>query len=334
MNKFRKLFNEINIPIVNFELINNEPIIIYTNDAFANKFTTHNNKSKLKGKKLNNIIVPNNKIYESEYFDKRTKEGLDNKEIIERLTPNGVCRFAYCSISYDKNKSFAIYNDITEKIQKENHVKILNRILRHNLRNELTVISGLTDIIHKETNNSTIEDYTEKIQKSTSSLERLTEESKTLNKVLKDTNELKALNLKTQLNYAIDKCSSDFNISNINVNIDSNITVKSGDKLYIVLESLIDNALRYNNSSEPQVDIYVNDIDEKYIELCILDNGPGIPDTEINLINKNIEISDLNHSNGLGLWLTKWVIESYNGSVNINKYNCCGTNVKIKLLKY
>lgn len=115
--------------------------------------------------------------------------------------------------------------------------------------------------------------------------------------------------------------------------MDKDITVKAGDELYSIFESIIDNAIRYNNSKDPKVEIYTRNRD-KYIEICIKDNGPGIPRDERNIVNKNTKISKLHHSSGLVLWLAKWLIEKYRGEITIDDDEYCGSTVKLKLLKY
>lgn len=47
------------------------------------------------------------------------------------------------------------------------------------------------------------------------------------------------------------------------------------------------------------------------------DDGPGIPDHQRELIEQNVEESDLAHGNGLGLWLSKWIVEAYGGELHL-----------------
>ena len=334
MNKFKKLFNDTPIPIVEFKLNTEKiPIIISVNKAFMNKFTIKNNKKELVGKSLNKLIVPDEKINESRKFDEKTLNGIKNCEIIERKTPKGIKKFAYRSISYNDKKGFAFYTDITDNIQKTEHIDVLNRILRHNLRNELNIIMGLNTIINKETNNTDIQNYCSKLNNSTSRLKRLTEEAKIIKNITKENTKLNVLNLKTQIKYAIDMCSNNLDISCINLDISSDTTIKSGEKIHFVFESLIDNAIRYNNSNTPYVKIFAKEYNE-YVDICIEDNGPGIPKEEIHIINQDEKISELKHGSGLGLWLSKWIIETYNGKLIVDNNMCGGTTIKIRLINY
>lgn len=334
MNEFKKLFNDVPTPIVKFKIKKeNEPIIISANESFVDKFTKNENQE-LSGMKLNDLIVPENKKEQSKKFDKRTYNGDMNIDIVERVTPEGIRRFAYRSVSYNNNKGFAMYTDISEDIQRSEHIKVLNRILRHNLRNELNVITGLNNIIKEETRNKDIESYCEKIDICTSGLTQLTEEARVIDEIINNTRELSVLNLETQVKFALDECARNLDTSCVNTDIDSDICVKVGDKLHSVLESVIDNAIRYNNADQPKVKLYTNNINKKWVEICIQDNGPGIPKSERNIINRDKEISELNHGSGLGLWLTKWIIEKYRGKVQIETNKLGGSTVKIKLLRH
>jgi len=309
MSKFNDLFNKYPQPIVNFEMIDNKtPIIICVNRAFLNKFSNKDSKEQLVGTDLNKLIVPENKKEQSKKFDKRTFNGLNNNSVIERVTPNGVRRFVYTSISYNENKGFAIYKDITDNIQSEEHIRVLNRIIRHNLRNKLNIINARAEMINEKSNSECIKSYTEDIMNTSKGLENLTNEAKTIDNILGDDTNIFALNLKTQVDNALKNCSKNLNTAIIKTSIDPDITVKSGEKLHKIIESIVDNAIRYNTSKKPEVKIYTKNT-SKYVVLCIEDNGPGIPRYELDIINQNKEITELNHGSGLGLWLTKWAIE-------------------------
>lgn len=334
MNKFNQLYKNIPTPIVNFKFENEkEPIIISANKSFIDTFTEIEDENKIIGQNLNTLIVPENKTNESKMFDEKSKKGIKNRDYIERKTPKGIKRFAYRSISYDEDEVFAMYTDITDEIQKSEQINVLNRILRHNLRNELNVIMGLNHTIKNQTTNKDINNYCDKISKKISCLTRLTSESKTINDVLSSNNKLKILNLNTQIKYGLKECESDFDTSPININVPLDITVKSGDKLYVVIESLIDNALRYNNSQNPNINIFISKKTNEHIIFSIKDNGPGIEKQEKDIINNKKEISELNHGSGLGLWLSKWIIEKYGGKINIHINDCGGTTIDIKLLR-
>ncbi|MFC6726882.1 ATP-binding protein, partial [Halobium palmae] len=53
------------------------------------------------------------------------------------------------------------------------------------------------------------------------------------------------------------------------------------------------------------------------VELAVRDNGPGIPEMERSVVAGDSEISQLNHGQGLGLWVVKWITNAYDGAFDV-----------------
>lgn len=107
--------------------------------------------------------------------------------------------------------------------------------------------------------------------------------------------------------------------------IDSSIQFKSDNALIrIVLENLIDNAIKFHNDSErvsPFVDIQIAKIrseDRDYLRIHVIDNGIGVskadPDKIFQMFSRASERSGLG---GIGLYLSKLATEKLGGSINL-----------------
>jgi signal transduction histidine kinase len=53
--------------------------------------------------------------------------------------------------------------------------------------------------------------------------------------------------------------------------------------------------------------------------VAITDTGPGIPDYERAAVFDDQPLSQLSHGSGLGLWLAKWVVENYGGTLTYER---------------
>lgn len=77
--------------------------------------------------------------------------------------------------------------------------------------------------------------------------------------------------------------------------------------------NLIDNGVKYGDS----VQIYVNDSDE-YLEIKIKDNGPGIPESQMDRIFKPYQrLNSDKHGYGLGLGISRNIIDGHNGELQL-----------------
>jgi signal transduction histidine kinase len=115
---------------------------------------------------------------------------------------------------------------------------------------------------------------------------------------------------------------SDFGIQNQILSFDDG-------KIDQVLNNLIGNAIKYSN---PNTTITVKVfIENDHIVTQIIDNGQGIPETEINDIFRPFKRSSVRptsgeSSHGLGLAIVKKIIEGHNGEVGVSSEVGKGSN--------
>ncbi|GJL82797.1 MAG: two-component sensor histidine kinase [marine bacterium B5-7] len=95
------------------------------------------------------------------------------------------------------------------------------------------------------------------------------------------------------------------------------------------IENLLFNALRYGKQVELKVES-----DVEFVHIRIIDDGPGIPDDEIERVFEPFYRLDRARSragSGLGLSISRMVIESLGGSVRLNNRESGGLEVNVKL---
>jgi len=326
---FRHLFEELNDAAVKFELVDDEPMVREANDTFCEVFGC--DPASVVGEPLNDLIVPSTKHEEARQFDERTQAGESNAAIVERMTDDGERKFVYRGVPYRDGYGFAIYSDITDELQRERHLDVLHRVLRHNLRNDLTVILGMATKIIEATDNPEIEATAEKIERTAGDLSQLSDEAKTIETVLGEPADLRPVELRPLVAEVATSCTTRFETATIATDIPAGLTVSANDKLRIVLRSLVDNAIRHNDAAKPRATVSASATADGRVCLVVRDNGPGIPADEQRIIVDDDEITPLNHGSGLGLWLVKWIVDSYGGTVGIDTPSEGGTVVELRL---
>jgi len=82
-----------------------------------------------------------------------------------------------------------------------------------------------------------------------------------------------------------------------------------------VIDNIVENAIEHHDGV-PLIDITVEPpaSNGSTIRIRVTDDGPGMPGSEIQLLRDGDE-TQLEHSNGLGLWLVKWIVEHYGGDI-------------------
>jgi signal transduction histidine kinase len=282
------------------------------------------------GEPLNELIVPATRREEAARFDQRTQDGESNAAIVRRMTEEGERKFIYRGVPFKDRYGFAIYSDITDELQRERHLDVLHRVLRHNLRNDITVVLGLATNIIETTDEAATREAAEKIKQKASSLSQLSDEANTIEKVLGETVSVGAVELQPLVDDVVADCQTRFGTASITTEVPPELSVRANDKLQIVVRSLLDNAIRHNDSPEPRATVSARSRDST-VELEVADNGPGIPEAEQHHIIEDREITPLDHGSGLGLWLVKWIVDAYGGSLDIETPESGGSIVRIRL---
>jgi signal transduction histidine kinase len=104
----------------------------------------------------------------------------------------------------------------------------------------------------------------------------------------------------------------------LNTNRHAHCQVRANELLFDVFANLVGNAIKHTGDrSDIAIDLdIVEDNDGRYCQVVVKDNGPGIPDDFKNVIfNRMLKGTDRAKGMGLGLYLVKSLVESYNGRV-------------------
>ena len=315
-SRFETLFEQLSDPVVEFEQDDDgEPIIVSANAAFRDVFAP---AESVVGRPLNELIVPADRRDEAATFDQRTADGKPNRAVIERTTSDGRRKFLYRGVPAGDGRGFAIYSDVTEKLRQERHLDVLQRVLRHNLRNDVNVITGEVERALASVESEETRAALSSIEETANGLTQLCTEAQTIRKALGEPTPLEPTDLAAILDTVSKDCLRRFTQATISVDCPDTLSVQADSRLRIVVDGLVDNAVRHNTASMPKVILSASVGDDDTVELAVADNGPGIPQTEQRVLADEAQISPLSHGSGLGLWLVKWLTESYGGSLAID----------------
>ena len=105
--------------------------------------------------------------------------------------------------------------------------------------------------------------------------------------------------------------------------------VLANEMLPSVFRNLLNNAVLHNDKSEPEITVHVEDNGDTAM-VRIADNGPGIPEHELDVLERGHE-TELRHSSGLGLWFVHWVVDASNGRLTFDQNSPRGSVVEVHL---
>lgn len=206
--------------------------------------------------------------------------------------------------------------DITPLKLREQHLRVLHRLLRHNLRNELNVISGFAETLVADLEDEGHRENATEIAAAAESLIDFNESAKELADVtLEDGRPRTPVTVGDVLETVADDLRDRYPASAITITGATDAVVAGDDRLATVFEELVQNAIAHVDAAEPAVEIAVDESDDT-VDVRILDTGPGIPASERAGIFNDERITQVRHGNGLGLWLAGLIVDDYGGALD------------------
>ncbi|WP_200530588.1 histidine kinase N-terminal 7TM domain-containing protein [Halorubrum sp. LN27] len=207
--------------------------------------------------------------------------------------------------------------DVSDQRQREQQLEVLNRLLRHNFRNDATAIQGNASLLREEvtdpaalrrleTINRTVETMIERNERFSHLIGRL------------DDSDRDSIDLTAEIEGVVaDKRRRHPEVTIVFDRADP-IRVDTGEIVVSALDELITNSIDHNDAERPRVRVSVTPAERSErdaVRIRIRDNGPGIPDREIRPIDRGTE-TPLEHASGVGLWLATWIIREVDGSIS------------------
>jgi len=205
---------------------------------------------------------------------------------------------------------------------------VMNRVLRHNVRNDLNVVQGRAELIANRNTGVDARDA-ETIADVAQNLVAQSDKARTLESLMGAEDDHQTIDLRVVLERELAALGQRYPDIQLSIELPEQIPVEAAPSLDAAVANLLENAAKHNDAANPQVTISV-DRNAADTELVIADNGPGIPAHELQVLDQGSE-TKLEHTSGLGLWTTVWVVEHSDGEIDFEENDPRGTTVRIRL---
>jgi PAS domain S-box-containing protein len=221
------------------------------------------------------------------------------------------------------------FQDVTERKERERYLELLDRVLRHNLRNDINVIRGQAEIIHNQSMNG-IGESAQKIVKKSDNLIQLAEKERVLVDILQEQPEVIDVVVRPFLKTIVTKMESTYPHATLHLECPDEITTTASAKFSKAVEELISNAIIHSKSDDPVIEITVRSTPTG-VSIAIVDDAPPIPRMEQNVLLQESEPTSLYHGGGLGLSLVRVLTSRSNGRIELDRVDAGGNRIELTL---
>jgi len=211
----------------------------------------------------------------------------------------------------------AEFRDITEYTTTNRRVGLLSRIMRHNLRNDLTVIMGRAQQIDAVADSAPVHQHTEKIRKTAIRVDRMTESVREIERATTRTpGQASPRSAAAVVTEAVRDLRRAYSAADIAVEERTEMWFRVDSAFTQAFVHAVENAIVHADDDAPPVTVTIDESPNTgRVEVRIVDTCPAIPPVEIDALDSPRENTSTRHGTGVGLFVMKWSIESLGGEI-------------------
>lgn len=207
--------------------------------------------------------------------------------------------------------------DVTEERQRKQQLAVFNRVLRHNLRNEMTVVQGHAKMIAAEATDPQHSSQADSIVESSQRLLSIAGKANEFDRLKERDAKRREIDASKLIDEIKGELCDSYPDARISIDISTPKTHVLTDPEFLsqVITNLAENAIVHaDGDPEVTVRLYGAGEDEMGVVFEIRDTNPRIADLEITTIEEGDE-TPLQHGSGIGLWIVKWCVTELNGEL-------------------
>ncbi|MFW6320667.1 MAG: PAS domain S-box protein [Halohasta sp.] len=218
-----------------------------------------------------------------------------------------------------------VQNDITAQKRRERLIEVLDRVLRHNLRNDMNVIIGFSDVIATRTDGE-VSRIARKINRKAAELISLSNKVRGFETDATGERSLHPRDIREDIRSIVEELRSTYPEIEFDIDASGEAVVLATEQLTLALSELGDNAAKYGDGTTVRYEVTTTA--DGRVVVHVRDSGPGLPTTEQQVLESGRE-TPLEHGSGLGLWMVNWIVTGLGGDVTATVDD--GTTVTITL---
>jgi len=213
--------------------------------------------------------------------------------------------------------------DVTDRKLREQRLGVLARVLRHNVRNQMTVVQGRSERIVTRMDGGA---DAAAIDRAATKLVELSDKARRVEAALRESSSnRRPLDVVAAITQTMKALAREFPDADLALEAPDSLVARTTEGVTFAVEELVRNGVVHSDSETPTVRVTIeremeangslaSEAAPGMVAITVADDGPGLPETEQVALAADYE-TDLDHSTGLGLWLVSWVTTAGGGSL-------------------
>jgi PAS domain S-box-containing protein len=287
-------------------------------------------ESELDGMSLLEMIHPDDRVTVRRAIDRAVHEAVtvtSEARIVTAIGDRAIYEFTATPLTDDAGEVVGIAGtarEVTERKLREQRLTVLARVLRHNVRNQMTVVQGRAERLQaREESGPDVA----AINEAATDLVTLSDKARRVEAALRESTSMGLFDVPDVVRTTLSALSREFPDANMELDAPDALEAHTTEGLTFAVEELVRNGIIHNEHETPTVRVAIeleqSDDDYDLVAITVDDDGPGMPETEQPALTASHE-TDLDHATGLGLWLVNWVTTAAGGSLTCEESEALG----------
>lgn len=332
-DRLAALFENVPIPVANVTLEGHRATVRNVNPAFESTFGF--GKETIVGKDLDGYVAPPDDRTEARNINQRVADGDALEAEVQRETAEGLREFLLTVASVpseaaESPTAYAFYIDITERKQRQQRLRVLSRVLRHDIRNRMNIIDGNASLIVDRAKADAIERPAGRIRRAADDLLDLNQKTRIVERTVAGGRSAERADVGSALRMIVSAVEDRYPVHSFVVDLPAVGEVEATRALVIAVEELVENAADHHDEEAGRVEIQA-EVAPDALEIQVVDDGPGIPEDELAYVQGEREPTQVEHSSGIGLWMINWIVRTLGGELTFEANDPRGTVVRVSV---
>ncbi|MFC7175721.1 PAS domain S-box protein [Halosegnis marinus] len=308
-DRFRSLFE--NIPAAAVEVVWDDGTydVVEVNVAFEDAFGY--DAPTVVGKPIADYVTPDDTDISDEI--RRLREGELVRRTVERETATGPRTFEMSAIPiFGGERVLAVYSDVSEEQRRQRYQRVLTRVLRHTLRNEMNAISAHAETIAAQVDDPDLVESAETIHEAALDVAALDEKARIVETELEAAPGAGTTDVAKLVREVTNEVGREHGVA-VEIALPETLPVQADSRLRHAVSNVMEDAA--DRGADRIRVAHDRDPERRRVDVRFVDDGEAVPEQVRAVITGETEPSQLAHSDGLALWIVKWVAEGRGGSV-------------------
>ena len=231
--------------------------------------------------------------------------------------------FVYAAVRHHSRRAVTAREELETSNQQ---LQVLSRVFRHNVRNDLNVVQGYTDLLERRLDDERSRECLATIRETTEDMVEISEKLRVIEDASPGPVEDR-VDLATIVREAVEELDDGRTDAEFSLDLPEHAWIHADESVSYPVREVFENAIAHNDDPSRRVLGRV-ETNGTTTRLEVHDNGPGIPEDERAVLRAEEE-TPLSHASSIGLWLVKWMCELQGGTVRFEATDD-GTTVRLR----